>query len=157
MLSGKFISHHRFFSFSLRTLVSCEMTFLYSKYIFFNGVLFFVTEIFHLSRAYRIGQRRDVRVYRLISSGTIEEMMYLRQVYKQVSLLRKPNATVIIDLARSNLFRQREGKICNHSQAREIVTVTSAGKDAISANARVLETSVNHRKKKTRIFIFKIF
>ncbi|KAL9951050.1 hypothetical protein ACROYT_G043643 [Oculina patagonica] len=34
-------------------------------------------------RAYRIGQRRDVRVYRLISSGTIEEMMYLRQVYKQ--------------------------------------------------------------------------
>ncbi|XP_044166630.1 DNA excision repair protein ERCC-6-like 2 isoform X4 [Acropora millepora] len=34
-------------------------------------------------RAYRIGQRRDVRVYRLISSGTIEEMIYLRQVYKQ--------------------------------------------------------------------------
>ncbi|KAJ7325348.1 hypothetical protein OS493_029896 [Desmophyllum pertusum] len=34
-------------------------------------------------RAYRIGQRRDVSVYRLISSGTIEEMMYLRQVYKQ--------------------------------------------------------------------------
>lgn len=37
-------------------------------------------------RAYRIGQRRDVRVYRLISLGTIEEMMYLRQVYKQVNL-----------------------------------------------------------------------
>lgn len=34
-------------------------------------------------RAYRIGQRRDVKVYRLISSGTIEEMIYLRQVYKQ--------------------------------------------------------------------------
>ncbi|XP_022803262.1 DNA excision repair protein ERCC-6-like 2 isoform X2 [Stylophora pistillata] len=34
-------------------------------------------------RAYRIGQRRDVRIYRLISLGTIEEMMYLRQVYKQ--------------------------------------------------------------------------
>ncbi|RMX48555.1 hypothetical protein pdam_00019404 [Pocillopora damicornis] len=34
-------------------------------------------------RAYRIGQRRDVKVYRLISLGTIEEMMYLRQVYKQ--------------------------------------------------------------------------
>lgn len=36
-------------------------------------------------RAYRIGQRRDVKVYRLISLGTIEEMMYLRQVYKQVT------------------------------------------------------------------------
>lgn len=40
-----------------------------------------------LYRAYRIGQRRDVRVYRLISSGTIEEMIYLRQVYKQVICL----------------------------------------------------------------------
>uniref|UniRef100_A0A6P8HG51 DNA excision repair protein ERCC-6-like 2 isoform X2 n=1 Tax=Actinia tenebrosa TaxID=6105 RepID=A0A6P8HG51_ACTTE len=34
-------------------------------------------------RAYRIGQRRDVQVFRLITSGTIEEMIYLRQVYKQ--------------------------------------------------------------------------
>ncbi|XP_038068189.1 DNA excision repair protein ERCC-6-like 2 [Patiria miniata] len=34
-------------------------------------------------RAYRIGQHRDVRVYRLISTGSIEENMYLRQVYKQ--------------------------------------------------------------------------
>ncbi|EDV23386.1 uncharacterized protein TRIADDRAFT_11949, partial [Trichoplax adhaerens] len=33
-------------------------------------------------RAYRIGQRCDVRVYRLITSGTIEEVMYLRQIYK---------------------------------------------------------------------------
>ncbi|XP_057299784.1 DNA excision repair protein ERCC-6-like 2 isoform X1 [Hydractinia symbiolongicarpus] len=34
-------------------------------------------------RAYRIGQQRDVRVYRFISVGTIEENMYLRQIYKQ--------------------------------------------------------------------------
>ncbi|XP_072024091.1 uncharacterized protein [Amphiura filiformis] len=34
-------------------------------------------------RAYRIGQHRDVRVYRLISAGSIEENMYLRQIYKQ--------------------------------------------------------------------------
>ncbi|KAG1700925.1 DNA excision repair protein ERCC-6-like 2 [Nymphon striatum] len=37
-------------------------------------------------RAYRIGQRKDVKVYRLISAGTIEENMYLRQIYKQVQL-----------------------------------------------------------------------
>ena len=36
------------------------------------------------SRAYRIGQRRNVQVYRLVSAGTIEENMYLRQIYKQV-------------------------------------------------------------------------
>lgn len=34
-------------------------------------------------RAYRIGQTRDVRVFRLVSAGCIEEIIYLRQVYKQ--------------------------------------------------------------------------
>ncbi|KAI1331715.1 P-loop containing nucleoside triphosphate hydrolase protein [Xylariaceae sp. FL0255] len=34
-------------------------------------------------RAYRIGQMRDVDVYRLISVGTIEEITYARQIYKQ--------------------------------------------------------------------------
>ncbi|KAM9367342.1 DNA excision repair protein ERCC-6-like 2 [Phaethornis superciliosus] len=36
-----------------------------------------------IDRAYRIGQHKDVKVFRLISLGTVEEMMYLRQVYKQ--------------------------------------------------------------------------
>ncbi|KAF2263594.1 hypothetical protein CC78DRAFT_568920 [Lojkania enalia] len=34
-------------------------------------------------RAYRIGQMRDVEVFRLVSSGTIEEIVYARQIYKQ--------------------------------------------------------------------------
>ena len=33
-------------------------------------------------RAHRIGQLKDVFVYRLISSGSIEENIYLRQVFK---------------------------------------------------------------------------
>ncbi|KFQ37042.1 Putative DNA repair and recombination protein RAD26-like, partial [Merops nubicus] len=36
-----------------------------------------------IDRAYRIGQYKAVKVFRLISLGTVEEMMYLRQVYKQ--------------------------------------------------------------------------
>ncbi|XP_026177456.1 DNA excision repair protein ERCC-6-like 2 isoform X2 [Mastacembelus armatus] len=36
-----------------------------------------------IDRAYRIGQSRDVTVLRLISLGTVEEVIYLRQVYKQ--------------------------------------------------------------------------
>ncbi|KAM8960589.1 DNA excision repair protein ERCC-6-like 2 [Pelodytes ibericus] len=36
-----------------------------------------------IDRAYRIGQCRDVKVFRLISLGTVEELIYLRQVYKQ--------------------------------------------------------------------------
>ena len=34
-------------------------------------------------RAYRLGQTRDVTVFRLISAGCIEEIVYLRQLYKQ--------------------------------------------------------------------------
>jgi SNF2 family DNA or RNA helicase len=34
-------------------------------------------------RAYRIGQTRDVEVFRLISLGTVEEIVYARQIYKQ--------------------------------------------------------------------------
>lgn len=33
-------------------------------------------------RAWRIGQRRDVAIYRLITGGTIEEKVYHRQIYK---------------------------------------------------------------------------
>ncbi|KAM3611776.1 uncharacterized protein V6R79_024098 [Siganus canaliculatus] len=36
-----------------------------------------------IDRAYRIGQSKDVTVLRLISLGTIEEIIYLRQIYKQ--------------------------------------------------------------------------
>ncbi|KAH6674332.1 P-loop containing nucleoside triphosphate hydrolase protein [Halenospora varia] len=34
-------------------------------------------------RAYRIGQLRDVEVFRLVSAGTVEEIIYARQIYKQ--------------------------------------------------------------------------
>jgi superfamily II DNA/RNA helicase len=33
-------------------------------------------------RSFRIGQQKDVTVYRLISQGTIDELKYLRQIYK---------------------------------------------------------------------------
>ena len=33
-------------------------------------------------RSYRIGQKRDVQIYRLVTRGSIEELMYMRQVYK---------------------------------------------------------------------------
>ena len=34
-------------------------------------------------RAYRYGQKKPVKVYRLISEGTVEEIIYMRQLYKQ--------------------------------------------------------------------------
>jgi SNF2 family DNA or RNA helicase len=44
-------------------------------------------------RAYRIGQTRDVEVFRLISQGTLEEIVYARQIYKQQQASIGYNAT----------------------------------------------------------------
>ncbi|KAK5051354.1 hypothetical protein LTR84_003006 [Exophiala bonariae] len=44
-------------------------------------------------RAYRIGQLRDVEVFRLISQGTLEEIIYARQIYKQQQANIGYNAT----------------------------------------------------------------
>ncbi len=34
-------------------------------------------------RAWRLGQTRDVTIYRLMTAGTIEEKIYHRQIFKQ--------------------------------------------------------------------------
>jgi SNF2 family DNA or RNA helicase len=36
-----------------------------------------------MDRAFRIGQKRDVDVYRLVAAGTVEERIYMRQISKQ--------------------------------------------------------------------------
>jgi len=36
-----------------------------------------------MDRAYRYGQQRDVHVYRLLGAGSLEELIYARQLYKQ--------------------------------------------------------------------------
>lgn len=36
-----------------------------------------------MDRAYRFGQQRDVHVYRLLGAGSLEELIYARQLYKQ--------------------------------------------------------------------------
>ncbi|KAK7506355.1 hypothetical protein BaRGS_00002467, partial [Batillaria attramentaria] len=41
------------------------------------------TDIQARERAWRIGQKRQVTVYRLLTSGTIEEKIYHRQIFKQ--------------------------------------------------------------------------
>ncbi|ESP05258.1 hypothetical protein LOTGIDRAFT_103296, partial [Lottia gigantea] len=62
-------------------------------------------------RAYRIGQRQDVQVYRLISAGTIEENVYLRQIYKQQLgnvVVSSENAKRLFHGVQGNRFRQGE-------------------------------------------------
>ncbi|XP_040575390.1 uncharacterized protein [Lepeophtheirus salmonis] len=76
-------------------------------------------------RAYRIGQTKDVRVFRLITSGCIEENIYLRQLYKQqlcsnavdcVKVKRyfqgSPNFDKREVFGTKNLFTIRTGGLC---------------------------------------------
>merc|ERR1719333_445853 len=41
-----------------------------------------MTDVQARERTWRIGQTKEVSVYRLVSTGTIEEKVYQRQVYK---------------------------------------------------------------------------
>lgn len=44
-------------------------------------------------RAYRVGQKRDVTIFRLVTAGTLEEKVYQRQIFKQFlsnNVLRDP-------------------------------------------------------------------
>ncbi|KAL4077447.1 P-loop containing nucleoside triphosphate hydrolase protein [Scleroderma citrinum] len=47
-----------------------------------------------MDRAYRFGQTRDVSVYRLLGSGSIEELIYARQLYKQQQMAIAYQASV---------------------------------------------------------------
>jgi DNA excision repair protein ERCC-6 len=51
------------------------------------------TDVQARERAWRLGQKRDVTVYRLMTAGTIEEKIYHRQIFKQFltnKILRDP-------------------------------------------------------------------
>jgi len=56
-------------------------------------------------RAWRIGQKREVTVYRLISVGTVEEKMYHRQVFKHF-LAQK----VLTDTRQRRFFKENDLK-----------------------------------------------
>jgi len=102
-------------------------------------------------RAYRIGQKRDVEVFRLISQGTLEEIIYARQIYKQQQANIGYNATTerryfqgvqdrkdqkgeIFGL--KNLFAYQN----EHTVLRDIVNKTNVAES--KANVRVATTDL---------------
>lgn len=58
-------------------------------------------------RAYRFGQTRHVSVYRLVAQGTVEELIYMRQVRYQLS---SPTSSSL-DSCINNLFRRQQLKL----------------------------------------------
>eukprot|EP01033_Poteriospumella_lacustris_P001788 gene1789-1295_t len=66
-----------------------------SKVIIFDVDWNPVVDMQSQDRAYRIGQKDHVTVYRLVAKGTVEELAYMRQLYKQQLqqvVLGDPNA-----------------------------------------------------------------
>jgi len=59
-------------------------------------------------RAYRIGQKQDVEVFRLVAQGTIDEMKYLRQLYK-VQLKQETFAEKSSEPQAARIFKGVEG------------------------------------------------
>ncbi|DBA73362.1 TPA: hypothetical protein ACH3X1_011407 [Trebouxia sp. C0004] len=85
-------------------------------------------------RAFRIGQRRDVGVYRLVSTGTLEEMVYARQIYKQQA------ANTAIEGARERRYfegvkgvRGEEGELWGLANLFKLTAETVATRDIIVA------------------------
>jgi len=63
------------------------------------------TDLQARERAWRIGQKREVVIYRLLTRGTIEEKVYHRQIVKQ-----QLSSRVLKDPRQRRLFRERDLK-----------------------------------------------
>ncbi|XP_066567316.1 DNA excision repair protein ERCC-6-like 2 [Amia ocellicauda] len=113
-----------------------------------------------IDRAYRIGQCRDVKVFRLISLGTVEEVIYLRQIYKQqlqCTVVGNENAKRYFEAVQGseghagelfglrNLFRLQTGGTCLTRQIIEREGSVEAGIMTAGTHTREnLETTSEH-------------
>ena len=70
-------------------LIVCVFFFIFSKILLFILICIYLAswnasiDLQAQDRAFRLGQKKDCRIYRFVSSGTIEEAQYQRQLYKQ--------------------------------------------------------------------------
>lgn len=90
-------------------------------------------------RAWRIGQKRDVTIYRLITRGTIEEKVYHRQIYKHFltnKILKNPQ--------QRRFFKARDMKDLFTLKDEEI-TETSNIFSQISDDAHVVGNQIGQK------------
>ena len=67
-------------------------------------------------RAWRLGQTKDVTIYRLMTSGTIEEKIYHRQIYKQFltnKILKDPKQKRFFDASIKEIKKKKERERLN--------------------------------------------
>lgn len=99
------------------------------------------TDIQARERSWRIGQTKNVTIYRLLTSGTVEEKMYQRQIFKTY-LTNK----ILKDPKQSRFFKS--------SQLLDLFTYTPGHKDSTetgsifsSRNVEITKKDVKHRVK----------
>uniref|UniRef100_A0AAY5L448 Excision repair cross-complementation group 6-like 2 n=1 Tax=Esox lucius TaxID=8010 RepID=A0AAY5L448_ESOLU len=88
-----------------------------------------------IDRAYRIGQCRDVTVFRLISLGTVEEVIYLRQVYKQ-----QLQCTVVGNESARRYFEAVQGADCQKGELFGIQNLFRLQTQGTCLTRKILET-----------------
>lgn len=95
-------------------------------------------------RAWRIGQTRDVTIYRLLTSGTIEEKIYHRQIFKQLLVNR-----VLKDPTQKRFFKSNDlHDLFTFSEGTSDKTETSAIFAGTNSEVEVHQKS-RKRKKET--------
>lgn len=121
------------------------------------------TDLQARERAWRLGQTKPVKIYRLMTEGTIEEKIYHRQIFKQFmtnKVLKDPKQRSSYDLSdlydlfsftpangegaqRSALFKRAELDISNDKQAARkgeaSVTADPEGKEVQKMNGVAVE------------------
>ncbi|KAL9644502.1 hypothetical protein ABK040_009366 [Willaertia magna] len=123
------------------------------------------TDLQALERAWRIGQTKAVTVYRLMTSGTVEEKMYHRQIFKQFlsnKILKDPRQKRFFksnelyelfklgseyDVTRIKLKKAKMlGKKVGEIEEKELEEHTETG--SLFANSEILRHSMPKIKKK---------
>ncbi|KAH3973115.1 hypothetical protein HBI23_227730 [Parastagonospora nodorum] len=117
------------------------------------------TDIQARERSWRLGQKREVEIYRLMSAGTIEEKIYHRQIFKQFltnKVLKDPKQRQTFQMSdlhdlftlggenvdgetdTGNMFRGSEVKFDKNGETKESAADATAGSDlaAMSGVAR---------------------
>ncbi|KAG8908777.1 hypothetical protein FRB99_003015 [Tulasnella sp. 403] len=80
-----------------------------------------------MDRAYRFGQQRDVSVYRLLGAGSLEELVYARQLYKQQQMRIGYNASL-----QTRLFAGVQGNASRQGELFGLKNILTLRKDLIT-------------------------
>lgn len=92
------------------------------------------TDVQARERAWRLGQTKEVTIYRLMTSGTIEEKIYHRQIYKQF-------------LTNKILKDPKQKRFFDASNLQSLFTLASEDAEETETGQLFKGTEINYNKK----------